>query len=230
MVRSCCHRHVHIGAPCGLTNLAASRADAYPFASSREACAVWHAPCFEQASTLPSIPARGVRSMMHRKSAQALAVAARRCRCSPARRLRPPRPAAPAPNLTGNVALTTNYKFRGQDQDVIGNNGLAKTSCVQARHPGRLRLRLRRQRLLRRQLELQRQLAARQQHRDGLLRRLQIQGRPDRLGRRRADLHTTPATPRATPPRSTARAPGPTRGSAPSLPSTPAHVSKDYFN
>ncbi|MES1265850.1 MAG: TorF family putative porin, partial [Variovorax sp.] len=36
--------------------------------------------------------------------------------------------AAPAPNLTGNVALTTNYKFRGQDQDVIGSNGLAKTS------------------------------------------------------------------------------------------------------
>jgi uncharacterized protein (TIGR02001 family) len=36
--------------------------------------------------------------------------------------------AAPAPNLTGNVSLTTNYKFRGQDQDVIGSNGFAKTS------------------------------------------------------------------------------------------------------
>ena len=36
--------------------------------------------------------------------------------------------AAPAPNLTGNVSLTTDYKFRGQDQDVIGSNGLAKTS------------------------------------------------------------------------------------------------------
>ncbi len=30
--------------------------------------------------------------------------------------------AAPAPNLTGNVSLTTNYKFRGQDQDMIGNS------------------------------------------------------------------------------------------------------------
>jgi len=30
--------------------------------------------------------------------------------------------------LTANVSLTTDYKFRGQDQDVIGHNGLAKTS------------------------------------------------------------------------------------------------------
>ncbi|MFS2206456.1 hypothetical protein ACCD11_18020, partial [Variovorax sp. Varisp36] len=30
--------------------------------------------------------------------------------------------AAPAPNLTGNVSITTNYKFRGQDQDMIGKN------------------------------------------------------------------------------------------------------------
>jgi uncharacterized protein (TIGR02001 family) len=36
--------------------------------------------------------------------------------------------AAPAPNLTGNVSLTTNYKFRGQDQDTIGHNNFAKTS------------------------------------------------------------------------------------------------------
>jgi uncharacterized protein (TIGR02001 family) len=36
--------------------------------------------------------------------------------------------AAPAPNLTGNVSVTTNYKFRGQDQDVIGHNDFAKTS------------------------------------------------------------------------------------------------------
>ncbi|QNK70564.1 TorF family putative porin [Variovorax sp. PAMC26660] len=35
--------------------------------------------------------------------------------------------AAPAPNLTGNVSLTTNYKFRGQDQDMIGRNDYAKT-------------------------------------------------------------------------------------------------------
>jgi len=36
--------------------------------------------------------------------------------------------AAPAPNLTGNISLTTNYKFRGQDQDTIGHNDFAKTS------------------------------------------------------------------------------------------------------
>ena len=36
--------------------------------------------------------------------------------------------AAPAPNLTGNVSVTTNYKFRGQDQDTIGHNDFAKTS------------------------------------------------------------------------------------------------------
>jgi uncharacterized protein (TIGR02001 family) len=35
--------------------------------------------------------------------------------------------AAPAPNLTGNVSLTSNYKFRGQDQDMIGKNDYAKT-------------------------------------------------------------------------------------------------------
>lgn len=35
--------------------------------------------------------------------------------------------AAPAPNLTGNISLTTNYKFRGQDQDMLGRDDLAKT-------------------------------------------------------------------------------------------------------
>ncbi|MGO4396545.1 hypothetical protein AB4Z46_34890, partial [Variovorax sp. M-6] len=34
--------------------------------------------------------------------------------------------AAPAPNLTGNISLTTDYKFRGQDQDVLGKHGFAK--------------------------------------------------------------------------------------------------------
>src|SRR6478609_8118933 len=72
---------------------------------------------------------RGVRSMMHRKSVQILAwgalaalpmLASAQAAADAA--------AAPAPNLTGNVALTTNYKFRGQDQDVIGSNGFAKTS------------------------------------------------------------------------------------------------------
>ncbi|MFM9425555.1 hypothetical protein RCH10_001991, partial [Variovorax sp. GrIS 2.14] len=33
--------------------------------------------------------------------------------------------AAPATSpLTANISLTTNYKFRGQDQDTIGHNGL----------------------------------------------------------------------------------------------------------
>ena len=31
--------------------------------------------------------------------------------------------------LTGNVALTTDYKFRGQDQDMLGKNDNAKTSA-----------------------------------------------------------------------------------------------------
>ena len=32
--------------------------------------------------------------------------------------------------LTGNVSLTSNYKFRGQDQDVIGKNGSIKDKAV----------------------------------------------------------------------------------------------------
>lgn len=38
--------------------------------------------------------------------------------------------AAPASPLTANVALTTNYKFRGQDQDQIGHNGFYKSKGV----------------------------------------------------------------------------------------------------
>ena len=38
--------------------------------------------------------------------------------------------AAPASPLTANVALTTNYKFRGQDQDQIGHNGYYKSRAV----------------------------------------------------------------------------------------------------
>ena len=30
--------------------------------------------------------------------------------------------------LTANVSVTTNYKFRGQDQDIIGSNGALKTT------------------------------------------------------------------------------------------------------
>jgi len=56
--------------------------------------------------------------MMHRKTASALAVAALAAL-----------PMLASAQLTGNVSLTSNYKFRGQDQDVLGSNGLAKTKA-----------------------------------------------------------------------------------------------------
>ncbi len=37
--------------------------------------------------------------------------------------------AAPASPFTANISLTTNYKFRGQDQDTIGKNDYAKTKA-----------------------------------------------------------------------------------------------------
>lgn len=71
--------------------------------------------------------------MMHRKSAAqilalgalvALPVLASAQSAAPA-----DASAAPAtPNLTGNLELTTNYKFRGQDQDMLGHNDYAKSS------------------------------------------------------------------------------------------------------
>ena len=39
-------------------------------------------------------------------------------------------PTAPPAALTANISLTTNYKFRGQDQDVLGSSGRYKTSSV----------------------------------------------------------------------------------------------------
>eukprot|EP01032_Pedospumella_encystans_P002605 gene2605-3066_t len=36
-------------------------------------------------------------------------------------------PAPAASPVTANIALTTNYKFRGQDQDMLGRNDYAKT-------------------------------------------------------------------------------------------------------
>ena len=39
-------------------------------------------------------------------------------------------PALASAQLTANVSLTTNYKFRGQDQDVIGKNGDIKDKAV----------------------------------------------------------------------------------------------------
>jgi uncharacterized protein (TIGR02001 family) len=50
--------------------------------------------------------------MMHRKSVQLLAVAALAAL-----------PMLASAQLTGNVALTSNYKFRGQDQDTSKNKG-----------------------------------------------------------------------------------------------------------
>ena len=39
-------------------------------------------------------------------------------------------PALASAQLTANVSLTTNYKFRGQDQDVSGKNGSIKDKAV----------------------------------------------------------------------------------------------------
>ncbi|TWD88300.1 hypothetical protein FB547_1021, partial [Variovorax beijingensis] len=36
-------------------------------------------------------------------------------------------PAPAASPLTTNISVTSNYKFRGQDQDMIGKNDYAKT-------------------------------------------------------------------------------------------------------
>jgi len=38
-------------------------------------------------------------------------------------------PTLASAQLSGNVSLTTNYKFRGQDQDMLGKNDYAKTSA-----------------------------------------------------------------------------------------------------
>ncbi|QSI28276.1 hypothetical protein GNX71_01255 [Variovorax sp. RKNM96] len=68
--------------------------------------------------------------MTHRSAVQALIVLATALTTSGAAlaQTAPADPApAPAPSLTGNISLTTNYKFRGQDQDMIGRNDYAKT-------------------------------------------------------------------------------------------------------
>jgi uncharacterized protein (TIGR02001 family) len=71
--------------------------------------------------------------MMHRKSALAWAALATTLTVSTsvlAQTAAPAAEPAPASPLTANVTLTTNYKFRGQDQDVLGSNGNFKTSSV----------------------------------------------------------------------------------------------------
>ena len=67
--------------------------------------------------------------MMHRKSVKVLAVGALAALplIASAQAAAAAEP-APAPNLTGNVSLTTNYKFRGQDQDMLGKDDFAKDS------------------------------------------------------------------------------------------------------
>ena len=74
--------------------------------------------------------------MMHRNAAKTLVALATALTASGAvlAQTAPAAPAAPAPAetspLTANISLTTNYKFRGQDQDTIGHNGLYKSGGV----------------------------------------------------------------------------------------------------
>lgn len=68
--------------------------------------------------------------MMHRKSALALAILAAGLTVSNAALAQAAAAPAEASPITANVTLTTNYKFRGQDQDVLGSNGNFKTSAV----------------------------------------------------------------------------------------------------
>ncbi|MBB3180193.1 uncharacterized protein (TIGR02001 family) [Variovorax sp. Sphag1AA] len=65
--------------------------------------------------------------MMHRKPDQILALVALAALPMLAS-AQTADPAAASP-LTANVSLTSNYKFRGQDQDMLGNNDFAKTSA-----------------------------------------------------------------------------------------------------
>jgi len=72
--------------------------------------------------------------MTHRTAAQALIVLATALSASGAALAQATTDAAaaapaPASNLTANVSLTTNYKFRGQDQDMLGRNDYAKTKA-----------------------------------------------------------------------------------------------------
>ncbi len=66
--------------------------------------------------------------MMHRHTVKALVVLAAALTASSGVFAQAAATAQPEPSpFTANVALTSNYKFRGQDQDVIGKNGYAKT-------------------------------------------------------------------------------------------------------
>jgi uncharacterized protein (TIGR02001 family) len=67
---------------------------------------------------------------MHRKTALALAALAAALAVSNSALAQTAAPAPETSPITANVTLTTNYKFRGQDQDVLGSNGNVKTSSV----------------------------------------------------------------------------------------------------
>ncbi len=72
--------------------------------------------------------------MMHRTAAKTLVVLATALTATGAvlAQTTPaadPAPAATSP-LTANISLTTNYKFRGQDQDALGHDGLYKKRGV----------------------------------------------------------------------------------------------------
>jgi len=71
--------------------------------------------------------------MMHRSAAPTLALLAVALTASGAALAQTATADAAAPAaspLTANITLTTNYKFRGQDQDQIGHNGFYKTRGV----------------------------------------------------------------------------------------------------
>jgi len=66
--------------------------------------------------------------MMHRHAATVTLVALTAALAAPGTVLA--EEAAPASPISANVSLTSNYKFRGQDQDQIGHNGYYKTRGI----------------------------------------------------------------------------------------------------
>jgi uncharacterized protein (TIGR02001 family) len=70
--------------------------------------------------------------MMHRNTVKALVVLTAAISASSGvfAQAAAPAPEAEVSPFTANVALTSNYKFRGQDQDVLGNNGSIKSKSI----------------------------------------------------------------------------------------------------
>src|SRR5690606_2933628 len=71
---------------------------------------------------------RGEPLMMHRHAATVTLVGLTAALAAPGTVLA--EEAAPASPISANVSLTSNYKFRGQDQDQIGHNGYYKTRGI----------------------------------------------------------------------------------------------------